>query len=169
MGQPAGRSGCAEGAVARSVTASDQIERQSLQLFTEVLFTCPTRIAARSTAAVAGQPVYLYYFTRVYPGGEQLGAYHSMEISYAFGNRVSWLPWEPVDDRLSDAMMGYWTRFAATGDPNGGGAPRWPRYDAEARYLELGAEVRAGRALQHDLCDAIEPRMRAAWASAGAR
>lgn len=145
------------------VTAPDQVERQSLALFTDVVFTCPTRIAARATAT-AGSPVWLYQFTRVLPGGEPLGAYHSMEIIYAFGNRVAWLPWEPVDDRLSEAMMGYWTRFAATGDPNGEAAPMWPRYDADARYLELGAEVRAGRGLRHELCDAIEPRMRAAWA-----
>ena len=25
-------------------------------------------------------------------------------------------------------MMGYWTRFAATGNPNGGGAPNWPAF-----------------------------------------
>ena len=25
-------------------------------------------------------------------------------------------------------MMGYWTRFAATGNPNGGGAPHWPGF-----------------------------------------
>jgi para-nitrobenzyl esterase len=102
----------------------------------------------------------------VYPGGETLGAYHSMEIIYAFGNRVGWLPWQPVDDRLSDAMMGYWTRFAATGDPNGGGAPTWPRYDDDARYLELGPEVRAGQGLEQAMCDAIEPRLRRAWTSA---
>jgi hypothetical protein len=31
---------------------------------------------------------------------------------------------------LSDAMDGYWSRLAATGDPNGAGAVAWPRYDA---------------------------------------
>jgi para-nitrobenzyl esterase len=147
------------------------VARRALEVYTDVLFTCPTRIAARSTATVARQPVYLYYFTRVLPGagGEQLGAYHSMEIIYAFGNRVSWLPWEPVDDRLSDVMAGYWTRFVATGDPNGGGAPVWPRYDGSAPYLELGAEVKAGQGLKQAMCDAIEPGMRRAWDRTGTR
>jgi para-nitrobenzyl esterase len=27
-------------------------------------------------------------------------------------------------------MRGYWTRFANSADPNGGGAPNWPKYDA---------------------------------------
>ena len=27
---------------------------------------------------------------------------------------------------LSATIRGYWTRFAATGDPNGGGARTWP-------------------------------------------
>ncbi|MFN0177780.1 MAG: carboxylesterase/lipase family protein [Gemmatimonadales bacterium] len=146
------------------VTAPEQVERQSLEVFTDNFFTCPTRIAARSMAKVTS-PAYLYYFTRVIPGGEKLGAFHAQEITYAFGNRLPWLPREAIDDRLSEAMMGYWVRFAATGDPNGKGAPRWPRYDGSA-YLELGAEIKTGKDLKHDVCDAIEPRMRAGWARA---
>jgi carboxylesterase type B len=30
---------------------------------------------------------------------------------------------------LSEAMMGYWSQFVATGDPNGSGAPQWTPYD----------------------------------------
>ena len=33
-------------------------------------------------------------------------------------------------------MMGYWTRFAATGDPNGGGAPYWPRFNATRQQIQ---------------------------------
>ena len=29
-----------------------------------------------------------------------------------------------VDKKLSAAMVSYWTQFAATGDPNGGGGPQ---------------------------------------------
>jgi para-nitrobenzyl esterase len=32
-------------------------------------------------------------------------------------------------------MAHYWTTFAATGDPNAAGQPRWPRYDPAADVL----------------------------------
>lgn len=143
-------------------SSPEQVRSQSLVLVTDVFMTCPTRIAARSTAAV-GAPVYLYHFTRVLPGGESLGAYHGIEITYAFGSHLPWMPRTPVDDKLSDAMMGYWTRFAATGDPNGSGATTWPRYDSSARHLEFGDVIKPAESLKRQLCDAIEPRLRATW------
>ena len=32
---------------------------------------------------------------------------------------------------VSSAMQGYWARFAAYGNPNGGGAAEWPVYDPD--------------------------------------
>lgn len=141
-----------------------QVERRALELMTDALFTCPTRIAAGSHAGAAGQPAWLYHFTRVLPGGEALGAFHALEIGYVFGNSLPWLPREDADGRLSDLMMGYWTRFAATGDPNGGDAPAWPRHDGGGAYLDLGPAPRVGHGLRREVCDAIEPGLRAAWA-----
>ena len=39
---------------------------------------------------------------------------------------------------LSEAMMGYWLQFAATGDPNGSGALQWtPYHESSGDILQL--------------------------------
>jgi para-nitrobenzyl esterase len=138
--------------------ASDaEVEKALLPLATDLLFTCPTRIAARAVRR-AGQNAYLYQFTRVLPGGEQLGAYHGAEINYVFGTPLPWLPREQVDVTLSEAMMDYWVRFATAGDPNGGTAERWQPYGRDGRdhYLELGSRIVSRTDLAQERCDAIE-------------
>ena len=46
------------------------------------------------------------------------------------------------DRKLTETVSGYWTRFAATGDPNGPGAPHWPAYDRKTDLcLEIGHVV----------------------------
>ena len=58
------------------------------------------------------------------------------------------------DRAFAAQLIGYWSRFASTADPNGGGAPSWPRYDAKAeRYLELDVTSRASAALRTTECD----------------
>ena len=46
-------------------------------------------------------------------------AYHGAELPYTFGTHPSWMPTTDVDRALTDKILGYWTSFAATGDPNG--------------------------------------------------
>lgn len=141
-----------------------EIESASLELSTHMLFTCPTRIAARAMTK-AGQKTYLYQFTRVAPGGDKLGAFHAAEISYVFGNRLAWFPRDQTDEALSAAMGDYWIRFATTGNPNGGTGPTWPAHGGgREEYLELGNQVTPRADLKRDVCDALEPAMRSGWA-----
>ena len=103
-----------------------------------------------------GAKAWLYYFSRAQPGGT-LGAFHGAEIPYVFSTPDSWMPWDAADAALAEAVGGYWTRFAATGDPNGDGSTAWPEWDPESdAYLELGDQVRAGSGLRSEACALYE-------------
>jgi para-nitrobenzyl esterase len=69
-------------------------------------------------------------------------------------------PGEP-EQRVSAMLNDAWARFAATGDPNGDGGARWPRYalasDEHAVVSDppgVGSRLRAERC---DLWDQLEP------------
>ena len=102
-------------------------------------------------------PVYRYQFDRAIAG--RPATQHSAELPYVFGNLLpgGFLggPFTDADRRISNDLQVYWTNFARSGDPNGGGLPAWPKYDANARnYLEFtdnGPVARAG--LRRQICD----------------
>jgi para-nitrobenzyl esterase len=107
------------------------------RVITDSNFVCSTRRYARALAEVEPK-TWLYRFSRnpIAAGPASLGAFHGLEMQYLFGNHdadhgalFAESP-TPDDEALSAAMMGYWTRFAATGDPNGPGTVTWPAYHA---------------------------------------
>jgi para-nitrobenzyl esterase len=106
-----------------------------IDLMTDFIFRCPARRLARSLLAQGSPHVFLYSY--------DIGpAWHAFELEPIFDfTGVVALGAAVPSPGLTDDMLGYWTRFAATGDPNGGadaGAPAWPAYAAATdQYLEM--------------------------------
>jgi para-nitrobenzyl esterase len=132
-------------------------QKAATAAITDGTFTCATRRAARAFSK-AGAATYLYHFTYVPEDAllDGLGSFHSAEIKYVLGNPGQLQPQPLTADEkvMSAAMMGYWSRHADKGDPNGEGAFAWPKYDAttdEDIVFDLKISKEAG--LKKDLCD----------------
>jgi para-nitrobenzyl esterase len=105
--------------------------------------TCEAQGTARATAGTTRKPVWRYIYTHRYENDFSLNglrACHTCDLYFLFGNFnpvgpiPNYMP-TPAELTFSQSMMGYWTRFAATGDPNGGGAVAWPQYDASTEGI----------------------------------
>lgn len=127
--------------------------RALVQVTTDAFFGCQARLSARAAArGQPGVPVYRYLFARA-PIAVR-GAFHGLELAYVFqkGSELTATP-QPEDVALEAAVLGYWTRFAATGDPNGAGSTTWPAYAAGEPYLRLDGAVTTGAAWRTAECE----------------
>jgi para-nitrobenzyl esterase len=128
-----------------------------VQVMTDYAETCPARRIAGAMASTQKGQVWRYFYTHGFESGPQkpLGAGHFVEIPFVFHNLTlpNYSP-SPAELALSDAMVGYWTRFAATGDPNGGGAVAWPGYVTSADpAVVLDEKVTSVAGVRTPLCD----------------
>ena len=128
-------------------------------LTSDAKFVCPTRRTLRALAKSQSEPVYRYHFTHVLDnvGAAQKakGSFHGLELFFVFHTLgVAGYQASAGEKGLSDAMQGYWSRFGAAGDPNGGSAVSWPVFDADKdSYLELENTISAKEGVHSASCD----------------
>ena len=124
------------------------------RLITAEAYVCPAQYTALRFSA-EGPGAWLYYFTRVREdiGGSIFGAYHGAELPYVFDTHDSYMQTTDTDVALTEAIMTYWTQFAATGNPNSDHVPHWPMFSAPEQLVqELGDQVKTISAPEPELC-----------------
>jgi len=134
------------------------------QLMGDAIFGCPTRRLAQ-VLSEQGQSVHAYSFTYAPKNAFgsffgrflELGSYHSAELPFVFGLYKGRFALDSDAERaLSSSIIGYWTRFAAKGDPNGAGATQWPTYtQKEQPALVLDTAIGTGPHLDAKRCDGL--------------
>jgi para-nitrobenzyl esterase len=119
-----------------------------------IWFSSATRHAAVQQAALkAAQgdaPAYLYWFAWDSPVLDgRLHSFHCADLPFVFDNtdRCDHMTGGGPEARaLAARISAAWVRFARTGDPNHGGLPEWPRFDATRRTTMVFDDVCSAKA-----------------------
>ena len=97
--------------------------------------------------ALAGNPVYEYYFS--YSSAYSPVPAHTAELPFVFGTltndglTATTPEATDIDRTFAAQVMSYWVNFAKTGNPNDGEAPQWPQYNPGGQVNELGDPIGA--------------------------
>ena len=136
------------------------------QLTGDVEGVCEARRVARLVERT-GTPVYLYSFEREVDAVVPDLVIHGLDRNFVFGNNYgppSNYVLNDEDLALFGAISGYWTRFAATGNPNADDTLHWPAFKhptgdgrGASNYIVLDWPVREGQRLREDHCDFWDP------------
>jgi para-nitrobenzyl esterase len=100
---------------------------------------------------------WFYHFSHVTPGPrvKTMGVPHAAELAYVFGtlSRTA----RKADRDVSDAIIGYWTQFAKSGNPNRPGLPEWRAFEkGNECYLDLGDEITCAKDFKKDRIEVLE-------------
>jgi carboxylesterase type B len=134
------------------VSSDADVKPRLSEVFGDTQFTYGTRGVARASARY--QPQTFRYLFRAG------AAAHADDTPYVFGNLPATATAE--DRAVSELQMTAWTRFAATGDPNGAGVPAWPAFnERDDAFLEIGAAPRIGDHWHTEGLDFIDRYLRA--------
>ena len=126
--------GDAAGVFARyPANSTAEVQLQLAQMMTDMDFTDAVRFAAGSMGDIS-PATYVYRYSYIIPGQPE-GAFHGSETLLLFG-----VPGLAVDPAVADNVVDLWTRFARTGNPNGGMNITWPAYTrASGQYLDINS------------------------------
>ena len=130
-------------AVAAEYTLSDY-DNPSVALGaigTDAIFACNALTQASALSQYVD--IYAYEFgdrnapPLLPPVSFDYGAAHAFEISYVLSSVSTFRSLGGTDEQLalSATMVGYWTRFAKTGDPNGNGSVDWTPFTSDAQSM----------------------------------
>ncbi|HSW58582.1 MAG TPA: carboxylesterase/lipase family protein [Dehalococcoidales bacterium] len=114
-------------------------------IFTDLQFRMPAVRLVESQIKL-GSSAYYYIFdwTSAIRG---LGACHSLELGFLFGNhRADFHGAGPAAEKLADQIQSAWIAFARSGNPSCESLGRWPSYGKSRTTMLLGADSRAVKA-----------------------
>jgi carboxylesterase type B len=118
------------------------------RIATDFLFICPVQQFAVAQQK-AGKQSWVYRFDHVYSNPSMFvglipkqcasSVCHGVDLPITFHNGPTengkYQSNTHSEDALSDMMIGYWTNFARTGNPNGKGLPQWDTFDSKTRSV----------------------------------
>ncbi len=111
--------------------STDEVPLRLCQIMTRYDFAGAAKIVAGSMADL-NRNTYLYRYSYVLPG-LNMGAFHGSETFLLFGTTLV-----HPDPAVAANVVDLWTRFAKTGNPNGGMDVTWPHYTKMTdRYLDI--------------------------------
>ena len=137
--------------------------------FSDGYFNCITR--RQSRALDKHVPVWAYQFdyqgAPIFIPWADLKAFHSAELQYVMGRPMSFTRRDFKDEEqaMASSIMGYWTRFARTGNPNPTGSNRWPLYDSRDLTLLFNLQNSVAENVHAQACEFWEglPYLRPAY------